>query len=134
MAHSIQSECCLPSYWKRSVRSAVLQAISLAHYAVMHARGRSARATRTSCAVEIDRLRQYIALLREELRIKDLRMARVPPARRPHYPPVERMAILELRAAHGWSLAQTAQAFLVTPATITTCAIAQDFRTPAGAG
>jgi transposase InsO family protein len=28
------------------------------------------------------------------------------------------MAILEVKAARGWSLAQTAQAFLVTPATI----------------
>ncbi len=32
--------------------------------------------------------------------------------------PTERMAILELRAARGWSTQQTADAFLVTPATI----------------
>ena len=56
--------------------------------------------------------------LREELRIKDARMAHLPAHRRPHYPPMERMAILELRAARGWSLAQTAKAFLVTEATI----------------
>jgi helix-turn-helix protein len=38
--------------------------------------------------------------------------------RRPHYPPTERLAILELRAARGWSLAQTARMFLVSPLTI----------------
>ncbi len=45
-------------------------------------------------------------------------MARVDPLKRPHYLPVERMAILQLRAARGRSLRETARAFLVTPATI----------------
>jgi transposase InsO family protein len=45
-------------------------------------------------------------------------MARIDPQRRPHYLPTERMAILELKTACGWSLSQTARAFLVTPATI----------------
>ena len=31
-------------------------------------------------------------------------MARIDPQKRPHYPAVERMAILELKAARGWSL------------------------------
>ena len=33
--------------------------------------------------------------------------------RRPYYLPTERMSILELQAARGWSLSQTAGAFLV---------------------
>ena len=37
--------------------------------------------------------------------------------RRPHYSPQERMAILELRAARGWPIAQTAGAFFVTTVT-----------------
>jgi len=45
-------------------------------------------------------------------------MALIPPHRRPNYPPTECMAILELKAARSWSLEQTAKAFLVTPATI----------------
>jgi len=53
------------------------------------------------------------------MRIKDARMALISPHRRPYYPPTERMAILELRAARGWSRQQTADAFLVTAATIT---------------
>ena len=67
---------------------------------------------------EINRLQNEILLLREESRIKDARMVQIPRQRRPHYPPVERLAILQLRAARGWSLAQTAARFLVTPLTI----------------
>jgi putative transposase len=67
---------------------------------------------------EADRLEQEIHLLREEIRIKDARMQHIEPQKRPHYPPTERMAILEIRAARGWSLAQAARTFLVTPVTI----------------
>ena len=52
------------------------------------------------------------------MRIKDERMKRILPHKRPRYSPLERMAILELRAARAWSLRQTADAFLVTAATI----------------
>jgi len=45
-------------------------------------------------------------------------MRQIPPHRRPRYPPTERMAALELKAARGWSLEQTAKALLVTAATI----------------
>ena len=45
-------------------------------------------------------------------------MAQIPAHRRPFYPPTERMAILELRAARGWNQVQTAAAMMVTPATV----------------
>jgi len=67
---------------------------------------------------ELDRLQQEVRLLREEIRIKDARMQHIAAQKRPHYPPTERLAILELRAARSWSLAQTARTFLVTPLTI----------------
>ena len=73
---------------------------------------------RVRLAAENDRLHEECALLREELRLKDHRIAQIPPQRRPHYGPHERMAILELRAARGWSLKQTADTFFLTPATI----------------
>lgn len=57
-------------------------------------------------------------LLREEVRVKDARMARIDPRQRPFYPPTEHLAILELKAARGWSLERIAKAFLVTAATI----------------
>ena len=55
---------------------------------------------------------------REQIRILNARMESIPPQHRPHYPPTERLAILELKAARGWSLEQTANALLLTPATI----------------
>jgi putative transposase len=42
----------------------------------------------------------------------------IPPHRRPRYAPTERLAILQYRAARGWSLEQTARRFLVTAATV----------------
>ena len=63
-------------------------------------------------------LHEACALLREEIRIKDTRIAQIAAQRRPHYGTYERMAILELRAARGWSVKQTADIFLVTQATI----------------
>ena len=104
----------LPNGWPESVRSAVVYVISLAHYAVTCARGWAANSVnaRVRLATENDLLNQEIQLLREELSIKDARMAKIDPHRRPYYRPAERMAILELKAARAWSLAQTAKAFL----------------------
>ncbi len=67
---------------------------------------------------ETERLRYEIELWREELRLKDARMARVPSHRRPHYSPTERLSILQLRAARGWNMAETAEGFLLSPTTI----------------
>jgi hypothetical protein len=67
---------------------------------------------------ERDRALEELLRLREELRIKDARMAIISPHRRPHYPPTERLAILELKSVRGWSLEQTARVFHVTATTI----------------
>jgi transposase InsO family protein len=74
--------------------------------------------TRIRLKAENDRLRQELALVREEMRIKDSRMLRIPAQRRPHYPPTERLSILELRAARAWSLSQAARHLLITTATV----------------
>ncbi len=110
----------LPKSWPRHVKSAVLHTISLAHYAIVRARGRAAGSagSQERFSAEYERLRDECALLREEMRIKDLRMAQIPPHKRPRYRPGERMAILELRAARGWSIKQTADTFLITEATV----------------
>ena len=93
----------LPKYWQGCVKSAVLYAIALAHYSIVYARAWAADSinARVRFAAENDRLHQECALLHEELRLKDTRMAQITPQRRSHYGPVERMAILELRAARG---------------------------------
>lgn len=106
----------LPPRWSSHVRSAAVHAIALARMAVGAARAEGgASASRSR---RIARLREEIQLLKEELRIKDGRMATIPAHRRPHYLPIERLAILELRAARGWSQAQTAERMQITPATV----------------
>ena len=110
----------LPKSWDTHVKSAILHIIALAQYALTYSRSWAADSTnqRVRLKAENDRLTQEVAQLREEIRIKDVRMAQIDPKRRPHYPPTERMAILELRAARSWSLEQTAKVFLVTAETI----------------
>jgi DNA-binding transcriptional regulator YiaG len=112
----------LPKGWKQHVRSAVLHVISLARYATVYTHSWAADSAnaRVRLKAELDRAHQEIVLLREEIRIEDARMARIDPHRRPHYPPVERMAILQLRAARSWSLEQSARVIHVTAPTIST--------------
>ena len=110
----------LPKHWSRRVRSAVVHAVSMANVAftATQARAENHFSTRTRLQSTNDRLQRQVALLLEELRINDARMERVPAQRRPHYPAIERLAILELRAARGWSQAETARRLLVTPLTV----------------
>ena len=110
----------LPRNWPSHMKSAVLHTISLAHFSIVHARGMATGHIhrRVRLAAQNERLREECELLREEIRIKDARMDRITPHRRPRYGPFERMAILELRAARGWSLKQAADTFWVAAATI----------------
>ena len=98
----------LPKGWPKRIRSSVIHAVSLAHFSVTFARSVAAASinARIRLKAENNRLRQEIAILVEEARIKDSRMDRIPAQRRPHYPPIERMAILELRAARRISIKQ----------------------------
>ena len=119
---AFDSRLLLPPNWPRRVRSAVVHAVSMAQASLTIARGWAANSAnaRIRLKTENEQLRQEIGLLREEMRIKDARMLQISAQRRPHYPPTERLAILELRAARAWSLAKTAEHFLLV--TITTIA------------
>jgi len=110
----------LPPSWPKHAKAATLHVISLAHFVLTHVRGWAANSPlhRVRLAAERDRLDCEVAMLREEIRIKDARMAAMAPHRRPHYPPAERMAILQLMAARGWSKAQAGRSFLVTDDTV----------------
>ena len=90
----------LPQSWPERVKSAVLHVIALAQYAMTCTRGWAVNSpiARLRIKAENDRLQQAVALLAEEIGIKDARMKRVEPQRRPRYVAAERMAILELRA------------------------------------
>ena len=89
----------LPKQWPAHVKSGILHAISLASVVLSYARGRAS--TRHRLRAELDQVNTEIALLREELSIKDGRWQRSRSRRRPHYTPVQRMRILQLRAARG---------------------------------
>ena len=91
----------LPRAWPRRVRSAVVHVVAMARVSLTIARAHAENHfdARVRLKTENDRLRQEVALLNEELRIEDARMDRIPAQRRPHDPPIERLAILELRAA-----------------------------------
>ena len=108
----------LPAGWSQHAKSAMLHVISLAQFALAYTRGWAvnSQVARVRLKAENDRLGQQVAWLTEEIRIKDARMRRIPALERPYYLPTERMSILELRAARAWSLQQTADRFLVTPA------------------
>jgi len=72
----------LPKQWPSRVRSGVLHAISLAHFSLTFTRSWAANSinARIRLKQESDRLRQELALLREEMPIKDARM--LPPINR----------------------------------------------------
>jgi transposase InsO family protein len=110
----------MPKGWPEHVRSAILQVIGSAQLALAGTRGWAANSvnSRIRLKAQLDQARQEIAMLHEEIRIKDVRMARIDPHRRPQYPPTERMSILELKTARGWSLKQTARTLQVAAATI----------------
>ncbi len=107
----------LPKNWNANARNAVLNAIGILRIAMLASRefliGRDDVVT-----ANIQRLETEIAMLREELRINGARMRRCNPQRLPQYSPVERMAILELRAMRGWSKAETARRFFISDDTI----------------
>lgn len=106
--------------WARRAKPALANAVALARTAILEVWSGPDQAPlgSTRVAVELERLRTENAWLREELRIKDTRLARIPARERPYYDPVERFAIVALRAATGWSRSETARRFLLTPATI----------------
>jgi transposase InsO family protein len=102
------------------VKAALIQSVSLAATALSLAYGRtsSSKSARNRLAAELDRATAEIAVLKEERDIKDARWSRLPSRRRPYYTPVQRMRILQLKAARGWSCKQAARAFLINEQTL----------------
>ncbi len=82
----------LPKLWPTRAKSAMLQVISLAQFSMAYSRGWAADSVtpRLRLKARIDQLEQEVALLREEIRIKDVRMVSISPHRRPQYSPLER--------------------------------------------
>ena len=110
----------LPKDWNQRICSAVLHIIALAFKSLVYARGWAANSPiqRVRLAAELDQCRCDGALKDEAIHLLTLRFSRLPAHQRPHYTPQERMAILELKAAHNLSLEQTASLFLVGSSTV----------------
>ncbi|MGH7143831.1 MAG: hypothetical protein ACREJ2_06785, partial [Planctomycetota bacterium] len=116
----VQARWLLPKGWPVRVKKAALTTISLATVAAVNTRSWcvSSPLARVRLKTELDAANDEIALLNEEICIKDARLAAIEPKLRPHYPPAERLAILELKARRGWSNAQTARVFHLAAKTI----------------
>ena len=110
----------IPKHWNEHLKSAFICAVSLAHRAFIVALTPCLNSVidRVRLQAENLLLKAENELLKEEMRIKDARSSRVTAAARPHYRPAERIAILAVKAARTWSLAQAARAFQVTDSTI----------------
>ena len=69
----------LPKAWPERARSAIIHVISLAHAAIVCARGWAINSpiARVRLRGQLEEARAEIALLTEELRIKDARMASI---------------------------------------------------------
>ncbi len=113
----MRQELPIPRGWNRHVKASVLHALSLSYFCFSTVRGWASRSRSIQVRpqAEIEDLKREIGLLLEEVRIKDARMSRIESRQRPHYTPMERMAILELRAARGCSARQVARRFLLSP-------------------
>src|SRR5262245_60970655 len=103
----------LPRGWPNHARAATIHALALAHFIATHVRGwcLDSRIARVRLAAARDLALSKLASLEEEARILRSRLEHVGPQRRPHYPPTSRLAILALRAARGWTIAETARRF-----------------------
>lgn len=119
-AKRARSRVPLPKDRRSHVKSAALHVFSLARFSILRVRGAATNHAqrRVRLAAQVERFQEQCVQLHEEIRIKDARMGHIPLARRPHYGPHERMAILELRASRGWSLKQTVDTSLITPETV----------------
>ena len=110
----------LPKAWTARAKNAVIQALALAAAAAQTFRGwrLNSHIARARLWAKLERALAEIALLREQVRILLSRLEHIPAHRRPHYPPEERLAILELKTVRNWSLAQTAREFVLAPLTV----------------
>lgn len=92
----------------------VLHVLSLSRFIMLWIRTQNPKELR----LEVDRQDAHVKNLLAVVDILSARLSRIPAARRPHYTPEERMEILCVRAALGWTAHVTATTFLLADATI----------------
>ena len=74
----------LPKEWPKCVKLGVIHSIALAHRAITYSRSFAINSDieRVRLAGQLDRAKNENALLQDEIRIKDARMAKLPAQRR----------------------------------------------------
>ncbi|MCA9645404.1 MAG: transposase [Myxococcales bacterium] len=115
-----ETEIRIPPGWTEIAKSGLVNAVALARLTLLQVLSgfENGRAPKARLLSVMERLRARIAQLESELAVKDRRMTQLAPAKRPHYSPPDRLQILLLMAATGWTLAETARRFLVSAPTI----------------
>jgi len=110
----------LPKGWSALTLQAILHTITLARIVILNAAcwPNDKECDGLRLRVENDRLLAEVNLLKQELAIKDARFARLDAKQRPEFLPTERLEILTLKAARGWSNVQTANRFHVAERTV----------------
>jgi len=114
------SDLPLPKAWPEKVKAAAIHALSIAHFIATVSNGwcSHSRIPKVRQTAEANQANETIARLRRAAEIKDTLMKRLKAGKPFLYTATERMAILELKAACGWSIAETARQFLVATSTI----------------
>jgi transposase InsO family protein len=108
----------LPKRWPRRIKSASLHVFGVLRVQLAMLRAKASDEVRWD--LRADAREAYVRVLVEENAILRRRLASIDPRKRPHYAPEDRLKILELRAANGWTLQDTASRFLVSVMTLTT--------------
>jgi len=110
----------VPRQWSSCIKSAFIHTISLASAVFTSTCALAARrkSKHTRFKAELAMTYQEIALIQEEMSIKDDRFRKVSPHKRPYYSPVQLMQILKLKVARRWIVAQIAKAFLINEQTV----------------
>lgn len=110
----------LPTSWPGPAKTIVLHALALMRLAFTQTVGDylSSSVARVRLTAELLEHARHIREQAEQIRILQVRMAAIPPHRRPQYAPEERFAILGLQASAGWNIADTARHFQLDPKTI----------------
>ena len=108
----------LPKGWPLIATESILHVIAMARLTILQASAWPSDCEGLGLRAENARLEMENALLRQEVDIKDARMNRIPPHKRPHYTSSERLSILGIKATRGLSNVKLAKRFNVADATI----------------
>ena len=114
------TEIPLPESWPDNVKRAMNKALQLARFDIIRVRGEVDYDYRTEVRLkaENDKLRNELALERDYNDILISRFRQIPAKKRPNYTPVDRMRVLNHKAARGWNLKQASEKFLIDSQTL----------------